>query len=138
MEQPQNYLTETGNRMINYDDLTVDELYAYEELKKRVQFPILEFEDMADFPPMCLSVNKVKRDSFMEKAWELWTAGNKLLQTKIPDNFRPYSALEKEYSKEMAETRKYMKDSGGNKMVAIDMYIKDNPKFKIEDFDRNF
>jgi hypothetical protein len=38
----------------------------------------------------------------------------------------------------MAETRKYMKDSGGNKMVAIDMYIKDNPKFKIEDFDRNF
>ena len=124
--------------MINYDDLTVEELYAYEELKKRVQFPILEFEDIADFPPMCLSVNRVKRNLFMEKAWELWALGNKLLQTQIPDNFRPYSALEKEYSKEIKEAKKYMKDSGGNRMVAIDMYAKDNPGIEIADSDRHF
>ena len=115
------------NNMIDYENFTVDELRSYEDLLRKVQLPISDFEDMADFPPMCLSVNREKRNSFMEKAWELWTAGNKLLQTQIPDNFRPYSTLEKEY----------MKDSGGNRMVAIDMYIKDNPSVEIEDSDRH-
>jgi hypothetical protein len=125
-----------GN-MINYENFTVDELRSYEELLRKVQLPISDFEDMADFPPMCLSVNKEKRNSFMEKAWELWSAGNKLLQTQIPDNFRPYAALEKEYSKEIKEAKKYIKDSNGNRMVAIDMYIKDNPSVEIEDSDRH-
>ena len=139
MAEPQYYNQVIGvrmnNDMIDYDNFTVDELRAYEELKRKVQLPILEFEDMTDFPPMCFSTNRERRNSFMEKAWELWDAGNELLQTQIPDNFRPYSALEKEYSKEIKEAKKYITDSGGNRMVAIDMYIKDNPNFKIEDSD---
>lgn len=123
--------------MIDYENFTVDELRAYRELQSKVQLPILEFEDMADFPPLCLSVNREKNSSFMEKAWELWTSGNELLRTQIPDNFRPYASLEKEYSKEIKEAKKYMKDSNGNRMVAIDMYIKDNPSVKIEDSDRH-
>jgi hypothetical protein len=123
--------------MIDYDNFTVDELNAYRELQRKVQLPILEFEDMADFPPLCLSVYREKNSSFMEKAWELWTAGNELLQTKIPDNFRPYAALEKEYSEEIKAAKKYMKSSNGNRMVAIDMYVKDNPSVEIQDSDRH-
>ena len=120
------------NDMIDYENFTVDELRAYEELQRKVQLPILEFEDMADFPPLCFLARKENTDSFMEIAWKLWTDGNELLLTQIPDNFRPYLALEKEYSKEIKEAKKYMKDSGGNTQLAIDMYLKDNPSDEIE------
>ena len=53
------------NNMIDYENFTVDELRSYEDLLRKVQLPISDFEDMADFPPMCLSVNREKRNSFM-------------------------------------------------------------------------
>ena len=86
---------------------------------------------MVEFPPLCFLVDKNNTGSFMDKAWKLWTDGNNLLQTQIPDNFRPYLELEKEYSKEIKEAKKYMKNSGGNIMLAIDMYLKDNPSAEI-------
>ena len=119
--------------MIDYENFTVDELRAFEKLQSKVQLPILEFEDMVEFPPLCFLVDKNNTGSFMDKAWKLWTAGNELLLTQIPDNFRPYLELEKEYSKEIKEAKKYMKDSGGNIMLAIDMYLKDNPSAEIAD-----
>jgi uncharacterized protein YaaR (DUF327 family) len=123
------------NQMIKFEDFTSDELNAYRELQKKVQAPILEFEQMSYFPPMCLLVNQKKRDLFLQTAWELWESGNELLKSSIPENFRPYSKLEKEFSKEIAETKKYIKASDGNIKAAITMYSKDNPNIEIDDSD---
>lgn len=127
-----------NKNIIDYDNFTVDELYAYRELQKKVQLPILDFEQMANFPPLCLWPNRAKSELFMKEAWELWNAGNDLLLIRLPDNFRPYAELEKKYSKEIAEARKYIKDSAGNMDVALDMYYKANPDVEIDPSDVRF
>ena len=121
--------------MIDFDNLTKTELNAYNEMLKKVQLPLSEYENIADFPPMSLRGNRAKRNLFMEKVWELWENGNELLKTQIPDNFRPYSSLEKEYSKELAECRKYIKESNGNMRIAMELYAKNNPNIKLDDDD---
>jgi hypothetical protein len=121
--------------MIDYDDFSKEELQAYTELQKKVQLPIMEFEQIADFPPLSLFVNKKKRDAFMEMAWKLWEEGNDLLQKEIPDNFKPYSSLEKQYSAELSAARKYIKESNGNQFEAMKMYSKDNPTIQLDDSD---
>lgn len=121
--------------MINYDDFSKEELEAYTELQKKVQLPIMEFEQISDFPPMSLFVNQKKREEFMEMAWKLWDEGNELLQSEIPDNFKPYASLEKKYAAELSDARKYIKESNGNHIEAMKMYSEDNPNIQLDDSD---
>jgi hypothetical protein len=116
---------------LNYEQLSIEEIDALDDMRRIVQLPIMEYERLSQFPPFCLESSGDMSEKFMEMAWESWGDGNELLNYEIPDNFRPYKNLEKQFSKQIADAKKYFEKSNGNKSVAVDMYAEDNPSVEI-------
>jgi hypothetical protein len=140
MGQQQQETEAVGNNMektpMDMSKLTPEDLDVLDDMYKLVQFPIFDYEKLAEFPPFKLEANSERTAKFMDMAWKLWNDGNELLQYEIPERFRPYSELEKEFSKELAEARKYYEKSNGNYIVAVEAYSKDNPGIEVTDADR--
>lgn len=109
--------------------MSPSELNSYRTLQARVQKPIIDFEHLIQFPPF--SINGEKTKLFMKEAWSIFHEGNKTLEREIPENFRPYSQLEKDFSAEIQEAEKYREKSGENPYAAVKMYIEDNPDLKL-------
>jgi len=117
------------NEFIDVESMNPDELNSYRILQARVQKPVIDFEQLTQFPPF--SIDGEKANSFMQQAWKIFYEGNETLRKRIPENFRPWSQFEKDFSNEIQEARKYREKSQENPLAAVKMYIEDNPDLKL-------
>lgn len=105
--------------MIDKSRLSSSELDALDKLKAIVQFPIMEYVNLAKYPPLS------KNSNFLEMAWQLWNDGNNILRYEMPEKFRPYAELEKIFVDELSTARKYKKDFSDHNL-ASEQYDYDN------------
>lgn len=105
--------------MIDKSKLSPSESAALDKLKSIVQFPIMEYVNLARYPPLS------KNPDFLEMAWQLWNDGNDILRYEMPEKFRPYAELEKVFADELSTARKYKKDFSSH-ILASEQYEYEN------------
>ena len=121
-------------KIYNPNNLTPEEYAAYKNMRKDVQLPLEDFEDIETYPPFSISSIKPTAEEFHKMYWRLWREGNDLLDKEFPSNFRPYKELYATYGDEIRTAKEYREKSNNNSLLAAEMYAKDH-KMTLSDED---